>query len=445
MVGQSEPDPVVAGDVWRRGDEGYEAARQAAVWHQLKPNRYPDVIVRVKNEQDVVEAVRRARKEGLKVKARGGGHSMTASSVRDGLMIDFSEFCEYTIDPQARTATVTPSVTGDDFGAAVREHGLFFPGGHCPGVGLGGFLLQGGFGWNGQAMGMACSSVRAIDVVTADGELIHCDDTTNADYMWAARGSGSGFFGVVTRFYLDLHPLPASILSSLYAYPMDALDDVLPWFLETGPSLPRSVEPFLMCATPPGLDQRLLLVFAVSFTDTEQQGRDALAPFETCPAIDRALEHRYAKPASFDELYAFMSAAAVPGRYCVDGMWTHESPATLVPKFQELFDSFPNPKCHIGFYPWHDADVPNGAFSLQAPLYISPVAVWDDEKDDAHCIEWATGHMRRLEPYSVGIMLADENLVNRPAPFMAPQNLERLEQLRAKYDPSGLFHSYLLS
>ena len=67
MVGQSEPDPVVAGDVWRRGDEGYEAARQAAVWHRRKPDRYPDVIVRVNNEQDVVKAVRLAREQGLKV------------------------------------------------------------------------------------------------------------------------------------------------------------------------------------------------------------------------------------------------------------------------------------------------------------------------------------------------------------------------------------------
>ncbi|MBO4253324.1 FAD-binding oxidoreductase [Streptomyces griseorubiginosus] len=444
MVGQSNPDPAAVGDVLHRGDAGYEVARQSAVWHLRKPDRYPDVIVRVRNDQDVVNAVRRAREQGLKVNARGGGHSMSGSAVRDGMMIDFSEFREYTIDPQARTATVTPSVTGDDFGAAVREHGLFFPSGHCAGVGLGGYLLQGGFGWNGQAMGMACSSVRAIDVVTADGELIHCDDTTNPDYMWAARGAGSGFFGVVTRFYLDLYPKPASILASFYTYPIDALPDVLPWFLEALP-LPRSVDPFLLCVQPPGSQERVLPLLAVSFTDSEQEGRDALAVLETCPAIDRALERRFAAPASFDELYGFMSNAATPGRYCVDGMWTHASPATLLPELQELFTSFPTPKSHLIFYPWRETEVPNGAFSLQAPLYLSPVAVWDDGQDDERCIEWATGQMRRLEPLSAGIQLADENLINRPAPFMAPENRQRLEQLREKHDPGGLFHSYLLS
>jgi hypothetical protein len=51
--------------------------------------------------------------------------------------------------------------------------------------------------------------------------------------------------------------------------------------------------------------------------------------------------------------------------------------------------------------------------------------------------------MARLEPRASGIQLADENLINRPAPFMAPEALERLEGLRAKHDPDGVFHSYL--
>ena len=54
------------------------------------PDRYPDVIVRVANEQDVVAAVRHAREQGLKVKAVGGGHSYTNSAIRDGILIDFT-------------------------------------------------------------------------------------------------------------------------------------------------------------------------------------------------------------------------------------------------------------------------------------------------------------------------------------------------------------------
>lgn len=47
----------------------------------------------------------------------------------------------------ARGVKIT-GATGKELNDALAVHGLFFPGGHCPDVGLGGFLLQGGMGWN---------------------------------------------------------------------------------------------------------------------------------------------------------------------------------------------------------------------------------------------------------------------------------------------------------
>ena len=430
------------GSVWRRGDEGYEFVRRAAVWQERKFNRFPDVIVRPTNEQEVVDAVRYARREGLKVKARGGGHSHTGSALRAGLMVDFSDFREFTVDPETRTGTVTPSVWSSEFGAAAWEYGLFFPGGHCPDVGMGGYLLQGGFGWNGRTLGMACSSVRAIDVVTADGELLHCDDSVNGDYMWAARGAGPGFFGVVTKFYLNLHPAPKAMQSSVYIYPLAVLEELLPWFLETTEIMPRPVEAFMMGAWTPDADEPVLIIFLVSYYDSEQEGRDALAPFEDSPVIGRALGRNFATPTTYPGLYELVEEPP-RSRYHCDGMWTNEPAETLVPHLYELFRTLPPPKSTLFILPWRDAEMQNGAFSLQASLYVSPYATWDDEREDQRNSEWVVNQMRRLEPFSVGIQLADENLINRPAPFMAAENLERLEQLRAKYDPGGLFHSYL--
>jgi FAD/FMN-containing dehydrogenase len=97
---------------------------------------------------------------------------------------------------------------GEELAPALNARGRMFPGGHCPSVGLGGFLLQGGQGWNCRTLGWACESVRAIDIVTADGELVHASEDENTDLLWAARGAGPGFFGVVTRFHLRLHPRP---------------------------------------------------------------------------------------------------------------------------------------------------------------------------------------------------------------------------------------------
>jgi FAD/FMN-containing dehydrogenase len=62
-------------------------------------------------------------------------------------------------------ATVSPSIRGGaELSPFIRSHGYLFPGGHCPTVGLGGYLLQGGQGWNGRLWGWACESVLAVDV-----------------------------------------------------------------------------------------------------------------------------------------------------------------------------------------------------------------------------------------------------------------------------------------
>ena len=112
------------GRLLRRGDAGYEELRRLG-HNALKPERYPEVIVRPESESEVVAAVRLARSEGLQVKARSGGHSWTASSVRDGLLIDLAALDEITVDPVSRTATVQPGVRGQDLGAVLRAHGLF--------------------------------------------------------------------------------------------------------------------------------------------------------------------------------------------------------------------------------------------------------------------------------------------------------------------------------
>ena len=131
-----------------RGDPGYERARRNAVANGRKPNRFPDVIVRAQTDKDVVEAVRLANTHDLKIGIRSGGHSWAASFLRDGgMLLDLSQMTDFSIATTERTATVRPAVRGADLDLALRNYGLFFPIGHCLPVTLGGFLLQGGFGW----------------------------------------------------------------------------------------------------------------------------------------------------------------------------------------------------------------------------------------------------------------------------------------------------------
>jgi FAD/FMN-containing dehydrogenase len=166
--------------VWR-DDPGYEEARVARLFNARRPDRFPAGVLLASSEEDVVRGVRLARERGLKVSVRAGGHSWAVWSLRDGaLLIDLGGLREMTFDPATGIATASPSLKGGaELTPFLTEHGRVFTGGHCPGVGLGGFLLQGGQGWNSRRHGWACENVVAIDVVTADGSLVHADDEQN--------------------------------------------------------------------------------------------------------------------------------------------------------------------------------------------------------------------------------------------------------------------------
>lgn len=97
--------------IWR-GSPGYEHVWASMLWNELKPQRFPDVIVQASSEHDVLEAVRLARSRGLRVVVRSGGHSWCGSPLRDGGKIDLSRLRGQTIDPVSATATVQPGVTG---------------------------------------------------------------------------------------------------------------------------------------------------------------------------------------------------------------------------------------------------------------------------------------------------------------------------------------------
>ena len=185
--------------------------------------------------------MRLARSEGLEVTVCSGGHSWAANHLREGvLLIDLGALDSVRLDPGEATAVVGPGCRGTELLGLLAPHRLFFPVGHCVGVAVGGYLLQGGYGWNGRVLGPACMSVEAIDVVTADGEELRADEHTHSQLLWAARGSGPGFFAAVTGFHLRLHPLPGVVANAVHTFPIAVLEDLFRWVAQIGPRVPRT-------------------------------------------------------------------------------------------------------------------------------------------------------------------------------------------------------------
>jgi FAD/FMN-containing dehydrogenase len=448
--------PAFTGSLVLRGDRDFEKARTARIFNQRMAPRQPAAVLFAHTEQDVVAGVLLARGRGWKVAVRAGGHSWAQWSLRDeALVIDLENLKEISYDKSTGVVSVSPAVQGgQELDPYLAERGRFFNGGHCPTVGVGGFLLQGGQGWNARGWGWAAERIVAIDVVTAAGELVHADCDINSDLYWAARGGGPGFFGVVTRFHLQTLPRPQHFAHTVQIYEAGDFDEVMTWLQGMHRDVDSNVEIVAIGMTlpvPDGTTPELaprapvLVVTALAFVDDQRQALEVLAPFEACPAIDRAVMRQHAKPSSLAEQREEQYRANPPGhRWRVDNAWLDGSPAEVVPLIRGAFLDLPNDKAFsIWFSMAPLRELPDMAFSLQSEIYFAIYTLWEDPLQDSHFQAWVAARMKAVEPITVGQYLGDSDLAQRQVKFMADENWNKFNRIRRLRDPQSLFVGYL--
>lgn len=417
------------------------------MWNARIPDRFPEIIVQARDVYEVVAAVKFARREGLRIGVRSGGHSWAGNHVRNGgLLLDLSALNEVTIDATAMRATTGPGRAGHELAALLGKRGLFFPTGHCKGVCVGGYLLQGGFGWHSRALGLACMSVVGLDIVTTEGELVHASPEENPELYWSARGAGPGFFGIVTRFHLRIYPKPKVIGFALHSYPLAQLEEVFRWAHAIGPEVANSVELQLIVSQhAQGVGGPGIEVFAPVFEEGLRPALSALSFLNNSPLRKKASLRIPFAPCPMSLMYrAVMQHYPDNHRYAVDNMWTRASIDALLPGLQQIARTLPPAPSHMLWLNWAPpAQRPDMAFSVEDQIYIALYGGWKDQSDDARYEGWAEGHMRAMHSLATGCQLADENLGRRPARFVTEKNLQRLDLARAAHDPQSLIHPWM--
>jgi FAD/FMN-containing dehydrogenase len=436
--------------------EGYEAARTDGIFNARKPSRYPSAILRATSGDDVVSGVRLAAERGLSISVRAGGHSWAAWSVRDGaLMIDLTELDDLSFDSDTGIVVAGPAVRGGlQLAPYLAERGRAFPAGHCPSVGIGGYLLQGGQGWNGRAKGWACESVVAVDVVTADGELLRADADQNQDLYWAARGAGPGFPGIVVRFHLQTYPASAAMWHDTWTFALDDGPDLIAWLHTVLPALDRRVEPVVAATRLTNVPLRdgtphpggtLLVLHTTCLADSDGEARDLLAVFATMPMADRSLGHA-AGPTSIGAENLAQAAQNPDGhRYAVDCSWSNATAATLAPLLDRVWRSLDTDHSFSIWYGWAPRKaLPDMAFSVEGNVYVATYLIYDDESDDERyqsMVHAMTADIARSD--GAGVYLGDTDFTRRHDRFLTEQNFARLQEIRRQRDPHGRFESYL--
>ena len=432
------------GTVVRPGDPDYDSARAV---YNAQHDRHPALVIRAADVADVLAAVRHAREHGLLLAVRGGGHSIAGfSTCDDGMVLDLGALRGIRVDPATRTVRAEAGCTWADLNHATHAFGLATTGGIVSSTGIAGLTLGGGIGHLARRCGLAIDNLVSADLVTADGDLLTCDDDHNTELFWALRGGG-GNFGVVTSFEYRLHPV-ADVLSGPTFYPLDG--DVMRRYRELIADAPEELGAVLGITLAPPLP----------FVAEHWHGRPACAVL-TCfsgpPGGDAGVRERLAAlgpvigqhlgrmpyPAVntlFDDLLPAGLHHYWKGQFATDltdgAIDVHLEHGARVPCLETATLVFPiDGACH--------RTAPDAtAFAYRHARFATALgASFPDPADAPANIAWTRGYDAALRPFSdeggyVNFVAAEDEAMLR-ANYR--ENLDRLVAVKRAVDPGNLF------
>jgi hypothetical protein len=439
------------GEALLPGDAAYDEVR--SVWNG-NIDRRPALIARCRAPMHVAEAIALARREGLELSVRGGGHNFAGSAVcDDGLMIDLSTMNDVTVDAGARRARCGGGATWADLDGATQQHGLAVTGGFISHTGVGGLTLGGGMGWLTRKAGLSCDNLVSAEVVLADGQVVRASADQHEDLFWAIRGGG-GNFGVVTEFEFALHEVGPLVQLGLFFWGADQGVEALRVSRDIVAGLPEGVGALIAgLSAPPApfvpQEHQLAPGFALligSFGSPEEHAeivapvREALAPlFELVTPIPYTQlqkmfdegnawgTHAYEKALYLDELSDEVIAIFA------DQLPRKASPLSFVPVFP-LDGAYAD----VG----EEDTAFGGSRSARFVFNIAAICPVPEllEADRA----WVRGFWEALRPHAssagsyVNFMTDIEE--DRVRAAYGAAKYDRLSRIKADYDPDNVFH-----
>lgn len=431
----------VDGTVLQPGTDAYEDARRV---HNGMVDRRPALIVRCRSTEDVVASVRFARQTGTEISVRGGGHNVAGRAVADGaLMIDLAEMKSTSVDPEQRIVAAQGGLTWAELNAATAEHGLAVTGGAISTTGIAGLTLGGGLGWLMAKYGLAADNLVAVELVTADGEVLDVTADSHPDLFWAVRGGG-GNFGVATTFTYRLHPL-ATVTGGLIIHPFDAAADMLRFYRDAVADNPDDLTVFAALVHAPDGSGAKLAGLAVFHAGEPDEAERDLEPFMAWgspvmtevgrmpyPVMNTLLDEGFPAGALNYWLSSFTSGLA-------DG---------LIDTMVERFATVPSPMSAIMLEHFHGAVTRIGVTETAVPhretgwnLLIP--SVWTDPAASEENVRWTKETHAALAEHLAERRwlnyLGDDQGADAVRAAYGP-NWDRLVEVKRRYDPENVFH-----
>jgi FAD/FMN-containing dehydrogenase len=432
----SEFADEMRGNVLLARHDGYDQARRI-----LNPSfdKYPALVAQPTGTADVRTAVKFAREHSLLTAVKCGGHSFSGKSTCDkGIMIDLSNFRNVRIDPARRRAWVTGGSLLGPLDHESMAHGLVTPMGTVSHTGVGGLVTGGGFGRLARRWGLSIDNLVAVNVVTADGDFLYADATSNADLFWGVRGGG-GNFGIVTAFEFRLHPMQREVLAGNFAFPVSRAHEILTFYSNL--EIPDDLTLDFLMVYPPGGEDGVVLI-SVCYSGPVKDADRVLAPIRQMnPVVDGIEPTDYvALQRSGDTRdprarATYLKSAFVPS-----------FPEGLISTMVEGLVPHPD-RTTIGYVQQSGGQIGRVANDATAFSHrdsagnLLGIVDWAYGTDPSEHIAYIRSYWSDVEAFAQGFYTNDINEDTSAASVNANYrgNYERLIEVKNKYDPTNLF------
>jgi len=437
-----------AGELLGPADAAFEEARRV---QNDAVDRRPALIARCAGERDVAAALRHARSVGLPVTVRAGGHGYDGFAVADGaLVIDLTRMRAAEVDAARQRARVQGGATWRELDAALAPHALAGTGARLPSVGVAGFTLGSGSGWLERKLGLAADALRSARVVTADGTIVTAGPREHPDLFWALRGGGPSF-GVVVELEFALDRVGPVVIGGMLGWPGDRASAVAAAYAalmteasdDLGGGLSLLAPPPRLPFVPQALHGKPFVAIVVLWTGEPAEADAVLAPLrELAPVVDALAPMPYAALQA-----TFESPEPYTARIHGEGGFLSGLPGELVAALAAHQARKPVALGNLLLQPLGGAfaRVPAGATPLgqrDAPWAWQAGAAWFDSSLDADVARWMAGVRETLAPWARGESYPNFLPGADPARLRAgygPAVWERLQAIRARWDPDGVF------
>jgi FAD binding domain/Berberine and berberine like len=426
-------------------DPGWNEARRA--WN-LAVDQHPAAVARPESARDVVAAVEVARGHGLRVAPQGTGHgAVPRASLERSVLVDTSPMNAVEIDPELGRVRLQAGAQWQHVVGPAAQHGLMPLSGTAPDVCVTGYATGGGIGWLVRRYGLAANSLRAAEVVTADGREVRADSDGEPDLFWALRGGG-GSFGVVTALELELFPV-RQLYAGVLFWPQERAAEVLATWNEWAAGVPdemTSVGRLLnvppLDAIPEPLRGRSFVMVEAAWVGDEAEGSEQVAPLrELEPEIDT---FAMIPPPGLPALH-MDPPEPVPG--AGDGMLLGNIPADAIDALVGTAGPGTSSPLlsievrHLGGAAGRPATEHGALSAIDASYSLFAVGMAADERMKQAVVERVDRLQAALAPWDAGRLL---NFTDRPVGtgrMFSDEVHRRLREVKSKYDPDDVIQA----